>query len=101
MPQNDIHKHLIQIRWKPIGHVIPKTDQCAMCYQEYEANMSIVECQQCHQHLHGQCQLEWCLSNIFSNVEPTCPFCRSTWQNNPVRLYPLIDPHDDPVVVGC
>lgn len=80
----------LEIQFKPIEYVKPKSDTCSVCCQEFDTSSSIVECHQCHQHLHTDCQVNWIITKIFEGDAPTCPLCRSDWVNGESRLYPII-----------
>jgi hypothetical protein len=88
---DNIEKHVEEIclKIKPIELITPKTDQCCICYQPYTKDTQIDECQQCHQHLHTECQIIWSISNLYTIPNPTCPFCRALWQNSQNQLFPL------------
>lgn len=90
----DIHDKLV-IRWKPIVFVKPKTESCVLCDQSYDPAKPIVECCVCHQNSHCDCQMTWCVTNILDDLDPTCPYCRSIWENNKFLLYPIKSPQED------
>ena len=92
MPQTECkNSKRVIVNWKPTSYIQPHTSYCALCYASYTKDVSIVECSVCHQHLHSECQLNWSITNIFNDAEPTCPFCRSVWKSNEYILYPILD----------
>ena len=81
----------LNVTLKPIAYVTPHTEECCLCCSSYQDDVPIVECHVCHQHLHCNCQIQWCVTNILNEQSPTCPFCRSDWENNQFLLYPNLD----------
>jgi hypothetical protein len=78
------------IKYKPITHITPKTDECRICFQKYDSQLPIVECMTCHQHLHTTCIIDWLVNNIMDGMPQTCPFCRSQWIDGSTVCYPII-----------
>jgi|UniRef100_A0A6C0BMM3 hypothetical protein len=78
------------IRRKHTRYLRPKTCDCVLCCQEYQAQTPIVECKFCHQNLHLECQGQWIVHSILCGQESTCPFCRQHWMVNDYIYFPIL-----------
>ncbi len=80
----------IPIKYKQTEYIKPQTPDCAICGVIYNSDDRIVECSQCHQHLHATCSLEWNFTRIQSQSCATCPFCRDAWKDSGKLHYPQL-----------